>query len=84
MRSGKCTVIVFKHGPNPTETHMKEPDQYNIEGYTISHSADTERDPDTGKLKQNFTGVSIITEPKSFLQHIQPCIVVLQRSHRSS
>lgn len=58
-----------------TETHMKEPDQYLIQGYTFTHSADAERDPNTGRLKQNFAGIAVVTAPK-----ITPTLTVI-RTH---
>ena len=52
-----------------TETHMKQQDQYVIDGYTFSHGAHKEFDED-GKLKQTFTGVSLVTAP-----HITPAVI---------
>ena len=45
-----------------TETHIKQPDQFMIEGYTITHSATEIYDP-KNKPTQTFTGVSLITAP---------------------
>ncbi|CAE7268078.1 unnamed protein product [Symbiodinium sp. KB8] len=45
-----------------TETHMKQPDQFMIEGYTITHSA-TEIYDSKNKPTQTFTLVSLITAP---------------------
>ncbi|CAE7610120.1 Pol, partial [Symbiodinium sp. CCMP2456] len=54
-----------------TETHMKQPDQFMIEGYTITHSA-TEAYDSKGEPTQTFTGVSLITAP-----HLTPTITEL-------
>ena len=45
-----------------TETHIKQPDQFMIDGYTITHSATEEYDS-KGQPMQTFTGVSLITAP---------------------
>ncbi|CAE7032094.1 pol [Symbiodinium natans] len=50
---------------------MKQPDQFMIEGYTITHSATEEYDS-KGKPTQTFTGVSLITAP-----HLTPTITDL-------
>ena len=52
-----------------TETPAKQQDQYLIDGYTFSHGAHEEFDED-GKLKQTFTGVSLVTAP-----HITPAVI---------
>ena len=57
MKDNKIDILAL------TETHIKEPDQMNIMGYTVWHSADAERD-EKGKIKQKITGVSIITSPR--------------------
>ena len=54
-----------------TETHIKQPDQFMIEGYTIPHSATEEYDS-KGQPMQTFTGVSLITAP-----HLTPTITDL-------
>ena len=54
-----------------TETHIKQPDQFMIDGYTITHSATEEYDS-KGQPTQTFTGVSLITAP-----HLTPAITDL-------
>ena len=54
-----------------TETHMKQPDQFMIDGFTITHSATEEYD-DKGNPTQTYTGVSLITAP-----HLTPTITDL-------
>ena len=54
-----------------TETHIKQPDQIMIDGYTITHSATEEYDS-KGQPMQTFTGVSLITAP-----HLTPTITDL-------
>ena len=46
-----------------TETHINSPTTFMIDGYSIYHTADAQRD-DKGKLKPTFTGITLITSPK--------------------
>ena len=54
MKTHKLDWLALK------ETHMKQQDQYIIDGYTFTHSANEELD-DNNKPKQTFTGVSVVT-----------------------
>ena len=54
-----------------TETHMKQQDQYVIDGYTFSHSAQEVFD-EKNKPQQTFTGLSLVTAP-----HITAAVVDL-------
>ena len=58
-----------------TETHMKQQDQYTIEGYAFTHSANEELD-DNNKPKQTFTRVSVVTAP-----HLTPAVIDLTLTH---
>ena len=58
-----------------TETHMKQQNQYIIEGYTFSHGANEELD-DNNKPKQTFTGVSLVTA-----SHLTPAVIDLTLTH---
>ena len=44
------------------ESRAKEPDTFRVEGYTVIHSADAQKD-DKGKPVQTFTGVTLILNP---------------------
>ena len=57
-----------------TETHMKQQDQYIIDGYTFTHSANEELD-DNNKPKQTFT-VSVVTA-----LHLTPAVIDLTLTH---
>ena len=54
-----------------TETHMKQQDQFIVDGYTFSHGASEELD-EHGKPKQTFTGVTLVTAP-----YLAPAIIDL-------
>ena len=54
-----------------TETHMKQQDQFIVDGYTFSHGASEELD-EHGKPKQTFTGVTLVTAP-----YLTPAIIDL-------
>ena len=69
MEAAKIHTVI-KHMKNNnihimaiTETHINSPTTFMIDGYTIFHSADSQRD-EKGKLKPTFTGVTLITSPK--------------------
>jgi len=57
MKNNNIHIMVL------TETHLNTPTTFMIEGYSVFHSADSDRD-DQGKLKKTFTGVTLITSPK--------------------
>ena len=57
MKTRKLDWLALK------ETHMKQQDQYIIDGYTFTHSANEELD-DNNKPKQTFAGVSVVTAPR--------------------
>ena len=77
LDSGKMHTIVHlmkKHRLawlSLTKTHMKQQDQFIVDGYTFSHGASEELD-EHGKPKQTFTEVTLVTAP-----YLTPAIIGL-------